>query len=258
VATSPAEHLSLKRDLLTLDYVIQLTGWKKTKTYEDARTGKLPFPTLRNGRRYYFSRRAYEAWRDGEVAKHPPDDAADRLEELGNHFELHDRVPRVVAATDLETYRYDVAFSFAGTERNLAAELAKITQANGYRVFYDRYDPHSLWGEDLPNQFNEIYRRLARFCVIFVSRNYLNGDWTRQELRSALARSVEEPGKAYILPVRVDHVELPGLPSTIGYLSLKRFSIDQIAEQLVMKLNEDRRLRNLPNWSSHGTFQELD
>lgn len=59
--------LSPKRDLLTLDDLIQLTGWGKTKTYEDARTGALPFPALRNGRRYYFSRRAYEAWRDGEA-----------------------------------------------------------------------------------------------------------------------------------------------------------------------------------------------
>lgn len=55
------------RDLLTLDELIQLTGWKKTKTYEDAKAGTLPFPVLRNGRRYYFSRRAYEAWRDGDT-----------------------------------------------------------------------------------------------------------------------------------------------------------------------------------------------
>ena len=57
-----------ERDLLTLDELIALTGWGKTKTYEDARAGTLPFPVLRNGRRYYFSRKAYEAWRDGETA----------------------------------------------------------------------------------------------------------------------------------------------------------------------------------------------
>jgi len=56
------------RDLLTLDDLIAITGWGKTKTYEDAKAGALPFPVLRNGRRYYFSRRAYEAWRDGETA----------------------------------------------------------------------------------------------------------------------------------------------------------------------------------------------
>jgi len=146
----------------------------------------------------------------------------------------------MVTTTDLDLYRYDVAFSFAGTERNLAAELARITLSEGYRVFYDEHAAHSLWGEDLPDRFAEIYRKLARFCVIFVSRNYINGAWTRHELRSAITRSVEERGRAYILPIQVDHVELPGLAPTIGYLSLKRFSIDQIAEQLAMKLNEDR------------------
>jgi len=64
------------RDLLTLDELIQLTGWKKTKTYEDAKVGSLPFPVLRNGRRYFFSRRAYEAWRDGDTGTTTSDSAA--------------------------------------------------------------------------------------------------------------------------------------------------------------------------------------
>lgn len=63
------------RDLLTLDDLIQLTGWKKTKTYEDAKAGTLPFPILRNGRRYYFSRRAYERWLEGDTPNQS-DDAA--------------------------------------------------------------------------------------------------------------------------------------------------------------------------------------
>lgn len=53
-----------ERDLLTLHELIDLTGWGKTTTYERARTDSLPIPTLRNGRQYYFSRRAYEAYRD--------------------------------------------------------------------------------------------------------------------------------------------------------------------------------------------------
>lgn len=52
------------RDLLTIDELAALTGWGKTRLYEDARTGSLPFPTLRVGGRYYFSRRAYERWLD--------------------------------------------------------------------------------------------------------------------------------------------------------------------------------------------------
>ncbi len=72
MATEPTP-LYPQRDLLTLDDLIAITGWKKTKTYEDAKAGTLPFPALRNGRRYYFSRRAYEAWRDGEAIASPND-----------------------------------------------------------------------------------------------------------------------------------------------------------------------------------------
>lgn len=75
MATSPVDSLAPKRDLLTLDDLIAVTGWGKTKTYEDAKAGTLPFPALRNGRRYYFSRRAYEAWRDGDATTNPNDAA---------------------------------------------------------------------------------------------------------------------------------------------------------------------------------------
>lgn len=65
-----------QRDVLTLDEIIDLTGWKKTKTYEDAKAGKLPFPALpTQGRRYFFSRRAYERWLEGEPSN-PSDGAA--------------------------------------------------------------------------------------------------------------------------------------------------------------------------------------
>ena len=53
-----------------------------------------------------------------------------------------------------------------------------------------------------------------------------------QDLRRALA----ERGSEYILPIKVDGSELPGMPPTIGYLSLSEFGIEQIAELLIKKL----------------------
>lgn len=55
------------RDLMTLDELMEATGWGRTVVYLGAKTDTLPIPTLRMGRRYYFSRRAYERYLDGET-----------------------------------------------------------------------------------------------------------------------------------------------------------------------------------------------
>ena len=103
-------------------------------------------------------------------------------------------------------------------------------------MFYDAFYPEELWGKDLVVFFDEIYRKAARYCVIFVSREYVGRQWTNHERRSAQARALAERGGEYILPINVDESELPGMPATIGYLSLSEIGIDGIAEILIKKL----------------------
>jgi len=131
---------------------------------------------------------------------------------------------------------YDVAISFAGTERDAAEALATIVRDAGGSVFYDAFYPEQLWGKDLTVFFDDIYRKKSRYAVVFVSAEYANRKWPVQELRSALARAVEEKGREYILPIKVDDTELPGMPPTLGYLSLAEYGIDRIADILLKKL----------------------
>ncbi|MEA1946163.1 MAG: hypothetical protein U9N83_02530, partial [Thermodesulfobacteriota bacterium] len=74
------------------------------------------------------------------------------------------------------------------------------------------------------------------YCVMFISAEYGNRIWTTHERRSAQARALQEKGREYILPIRVDQTDLDGLPPTIGYLPLDQYSIEQIADLLVKKL----------------------
>lgn len=64
---------------------------------------------------------------------------------------------------------YDVALSFAGPERQLADKLAHIIRDAGFQVFYDDFYPEHLWGKNLVDLFDAIYRKDSRYCVIFVS-----------------------------------------------------------------------------------------
>ncbi len=51
----------LERDTLTLNELAGRTGISMTTAYELARRNELPVPVIRIGRRYLFSRRAFEA-----------------------------------------------------------------------------------------------------------------------------------------------------------------------------------------------------
>lgn len=85
-------------------------------------------------------------------------------------------------------------------------------------------------------EFDRIYQKESRYCVVFVSHEYANRMWTIHERRSALARLLKERGKEYILPIKVEDVDLDGLAPTIGYLSLPSYPIEKIAEILLKKL----------------------
>ena len=133
-------------------------------------------------------------------------------------------------------YKYDVALSFAGTERPLAEKLATLVRAAGAEVFYDEFYPEHLWGKDLAVYFDHVYRKDSRFCVILISEEYKKRAWTYHELRSALARMVEERGNEYILPIHIDRIDLDGIPPTLGYLDIASYSIEEIAQMLLRKL----------------------
>lgn len=130
---------------------------------------------------------------------------------------------------------FDVAISFAGTERESAEELANILKDAGFAVFYDNFYPEQLWGKNLVTFFDQIYRKKARFCVMFISQEYQARKWTIHEARSAQARAIEERGAEYILPVKVDDTDLDGLPPTIGYVPLSA-GIPNIGKMLIDKL----------------------
>lgn len=135
-----------------------------------------------------------------------------------------------------ETYVYDVAFSFASENRNYVENTANFLKQLGFKIFYDKYEQTDLWGKDLYQHLNSIYQHKARYCVIFISKQYSEKLWTKHELKSAQSRAFEE-NREYILPVRFDDTELPGLNKTIGYIDLNNMLPSELAEIIKIKIS---------------------
>jgi hypothetical protein len=118
-------------------------------------------------------------------------------------------------------YEYDVALSFAGEDRTYVQQLAQCLRRHGIKHFYDTSEQAVLWGQNLFEYLYEVYSKKSRYCVIFLSQAYATKMWTNHERRAAQERALKERGREYILPIRIDDAEIPGMMDTIAYLSIE-------------------------------------
>ena len=156
--------------------------------------------------------------------------------------------------------RYDVVISFAGEDRQYAEALASELKRRNIVLFYDKYEKAALWGKDLYTHLSGIYQNQGQYCVMFLSQHYAKKVWTNHERQAAQARAFEE-NKEYILPVRLDDTEIPGILPTIGYLKWSEETPETIAEAILSKLEEAPQPRGLPSpepQPATGKQSELD
>ena len=132
-------------------------------------------------------------------------------------------------------FQYDVAISFAGEQRAEAEAIADCLTASSVRVFYDRHEKADLWGKDLYEHLSDIYYKKAHYCLMLVSAAYAEKVWPTHERRNAQARALSQKSE-YILPVRFDDTEIPGLLPTVGYLRYKDHGAQGICAILLEKL----------------------
>ncbi|MDH7447435.1 TIR domain-containing protein [Aquimarina sp. 2201CG14-23] len=150
------------------------------------------------------------------------------------------------------SYEYDVALSFAGENRAYVEKVANSLRLKGINVFYDLFEEANLWGKNLYEYLSEIYQNKARYTVLFVSNFYNKKLWTNHERVSMQARAFQE-SREYILPARFDDTEIPGILQTIGYISLKNKTPEELAILIENKLRKDQSFfRN--RWSKLSTM----
>jgi len=70
---------------------------------------------------------------------------------------------------------------------------------------------------------------------MFISKHYVSKAWPQLERQHAQSRALLEK-REYILPIRLDESEVPGLPSTIAYVDARYLSPVQIADRLRQKI----------------------
>lgn len=147
------------------------------------------------------------------------------------------RLNREVALARLrpQNVDFDLALSFAGDDRTYVHRVAELLSESGIRLFYDKFEEPDLWGKDLYSHLSEVYFSKARFTVMFISKAYAEKVWTNHERKAAQAKAFSL-NTEYILPVRFDQTEVPGLLPTTAYVDAREKTPEALAKLLVAKL----------------------
>lgn len=137
---------------------------------------------------------------------------------------------------DGQHYDYEVAFSFAGEQREYVQAVYKYLASKGVKVFYDQDETVSVetWGQNLVDYFNDIFTHKARFCVVFISQEYANKIWTNYERQVIQARGLVDNG--YILPARFDGTKLAGGVDTTKYVNLAHLTPEDFGNIILRKI----------------------
>lgn len=157
---------------------------------------------------------------------------------------------------DQDDYEFDVCLSFAGQDRVYVRKVAEELRLIGIRVFYDEYEEVDLWGKDLYEHLDDVYKNAARYCVLFVSKHYASKIWTNHERKSAQERALKNSSE-YILPARFDDTVVPGLRDTVGYIDLRNRSEKELSKLIQEKIGGHFRSNYLPPIPDK-LFEELD
>jgi len=144
-----------------------------------------------------------------------------------------------------EEKQFNVALSFAGEDREYVEKVANQLKKMNIRVFYDKHEAITLWGKDLYTYLQDIYKNKAMYTIIFCSKNYANKLWTNHERQAAQARAFGS-NREYILPVRFDNTEIPGILLTMGYIDLNQYKPEEFAELIKNKIGPIHRPNFFP------------
>ena len=138
-----------------------------------------------------------------------------------------------------ETYKYDVALSFAGEDRKYVEEVALFLKKKNIAVFYDYFEEETLWGKNLISYLEEIYTNKSKYCVVFISQYYVQKEWTCYESAAAMVRLLNSnmKQKEYLLPVKFDETKVSGVLSTIGFIDGKKKTPDELGNLIIKKLH---------------------
>lgn len=140
--------------------------------------------------------------------------------------------------------RFQVAFSFAGEQRDLVRAVAEAVEKElgSPNVFFDEWFEHYIAGDDADLKLQEIYGEGCELVVVCVSGRYGGKPWTLAEHAAIRARQMKsrnsenERDRLGILPIRVGEGDVQGILFNAIVPDIREGSVAKAAELIIERL----------------------
>lgn len=127
---------------------------------------------------------------------------------------------------------FDVALSYASEQEKFVSRVEKILKGEGVKVFFAPDCEKEYKAKDMFQKFYEIYRYRSKYVVCFVSKEYLQKDYTMHEYECAFLKN-KDVGENRIIIVNFDGSSLPHLDSDINYIDAQKNREVQVADSIL-------------------------
>jgi hypothetical protein len=136
-----------------------------------------------------------------------------------------------------DTHDYDLAFSFAGENRDYVERTKIACERLGLKVFYDKDKNNEWWGKNFIREQRKVYGSKTRHFVPFISPAYFEKSIPSDEFESALMTAVER-GDGYILPVIIGRPNIPAdrLHRHTHYLRAEKYTPEELAKEMYQRV----------------------
>lgn len=140
--------------------------------------------------------------------------------------------------------KYDVALSFAGTDRDVAEAIFNELQDRQFAAFYDKNEQHMILAQDVEEYLAPIYRSEAQFVIVLLGKDYSKRLWTKFESQQFKQRF----GRNAVIPVWFSDVPVGLFDETTRYggATIDRSSellpqVKSFCDTIMAKFSELRR-----------------
>jgi hypothetical protein len=154
-------------------------------------------------------------------------------------------------------FRFDVALSFAGAQRDFARRLRNELRKQKLRVFFDEDFEHEMLGNDGQIYLRRIYGIESRTCAVLVSPEYDQRMWSQLERETIQSRELRGDTGA-LIPVLVDSYHPEWLPAGRIYYDASKKSLARLARILRRRLQYEVQWRAIASPGRLTSGSELD
>ena len=142
------------------------------------------------------------------------------------------------------SFRFDIAFSFAGAHREKVLRIAQLVQEKlgAGKVFYDDWFEHEIVGPDLDPLLRRIFLEQSLMVVADLSEEYAGRPWCQvearaiRELRFETDSARDETKRLRLVSIRLGPGDVPGVARTEAYLDGVSKTVEECAALLLERL----------------------